>query len=144
MPKSSTSIESFVSPEEFRAIVLAFEDYPKFLPEVKRVEVRERDSAGAVATFHVEVKVGGMDVKTQFTVRYAFGEPEIRWQLVESPTLLKNEGVWRIEPTDGGETRAYYESELVTSLPIPEEMQRLFADQELPRTLQRFRDRAEA
>lgn len=144
MPKSSTSIESFVSPDEFRAVVTALEKYPEFLPEVKRVDVKERSAAGATATFYVEVKVGGMEVKTEYTVRYTFGEGEIRWQLVSSPTLTKNEGLWRLEETDAGETRAYYENELMTSLPIPEEMQKIFADQELPRMMQRFRDRAEA
>jgi ribosome-associated toxin RatA of RatAB toxin-antitoxin module len=144
MPKSSTSIESFVSPDEFRALVIALEKYPEFLPEVKRVDVKERSAAGATATFYVEVSVGGMEVKTEYTVRYTFGESEIRWQLVSSPTLTKNEGLWRLEETDGGETRAYYEHELVTTLPIPEDLQKIFADQELPRMMQRFRDRAEA
>ena len=144
MPKSSTSIESFVSPVEFREIVVALDKYPEFLPEVKRVDVTERSAAGATATFYVEVSVSGIEVKTEYTVRYEFASPEIRWHLVSSPTLTKNEGLWRIDETKDGETRAYYENELVTSLPIPEEMQKIFADQELPRMVQRFRDRAEA
>jgi len=144
MPKSSTSIESFVSPDEFRAVVMALEKYPEFLPEVKRVDVKERSASGATASFYVEVSVGGMEVKTEYTVRYTFGQEEIAWQLVSSPTLTKNEGIWRLKETDAGETQAYYENELMTSLPIPEEMQKIFADQELPRMMARFRDRAEA
>ena len=111
---------------------------------MKRVDVKERSAEGATATFYVEVSVSGMEVKTEYTVRYTFGPKEILWQLVSSPTLTKNEGLWRIEETHDGETRAYYENEIVTSLPIPEEMQKIFADQELPRMMQRFRDRAEA
>lgn len=144
MPKSSTNIESFVAPDEFREIVVAFEKYPEFLPEVKRVDVKERSAEGATATFFVEVSAGGMEVKTEYTVRYTFGPSEIHWKLLSSPTLTKNDGLWRIEETKDGETRAYYENELVTSLPIPEEVQKLFADQELPRMMERFRDRAEA
>ena len=144
MPKSSTSIESFVSPAEFRELVIALEKYPEFLPEVKRVDVKERSEGGATATFYVEVSVSGMEVKTEYTVRYTFGPSEIRWQLVTSPTLTKNEGLWRIEETADGETKAFYESELITTLAIPEELQKIFADQELPRMMQRFRDRAEA
>ena len=144
MPKSSTNIESFVSPDEFRAVVIALEKYPEFLPEVKRVDVKERSASGATATFYVEVSMSGMEVKTEYTVRYSFGQDEITWQLVASPTLTKNEGVWRLKETDAGETSAYYENELVTSLPIPEEMQKIFADQELPHMMERFRDRAEA
>lgn len=143
MPKSSTTIESFVSPDEFRAVITAFDKYPEFLPEVKRIQVKEQSAAHAVVTFFVEVKVGGAEIKTEYTVRYDIGASEIRWTLVESPTLTKNEGLWRLEETADGETKAYYESELVTTLPIPEEMQKIFADQELPRMMQHFRDRAE-
>lgn len=144
MPKSSTIIETFVSPEELRTVVLALEKYPEFLPEVKRVEVKERSDAGMLATFYVEVKVSGLEIKTEYTVRYTIGKDEISWTLVSSPTLTKNEGKWRFEETADGETKAYYEAELVTSLPIGPDLQKLFADQELPRMMQRFRDRAEA
>lgn len=143
MPKSATTVESFVSPDEFREVILAFDKYPEFLPEVKKVVVHARDKSSARATFYVEVNVGGMEIKTEYTVKYDISDNEIRWQLESSPTLTKNEGVWRLEETDDGETKAFYESELVTSLPIPLEMQKLFADQELPKMMQRFRDRAE-
>jgi ribosome-associated toxin RatA of RatAB toxin-antitoxin module len=143
MPKTSTTVESFVSPEEFRAVVIAVDKYPEFLPEVKRVEIKERGQDSLVATFYVEVKVGGMEVKTEYTVRYKLGEHEVSWSLLQSPTLTQNEGKWRLEETKDGETRAQYENEIVTTLPIPEELQKIFADQELPRMMQRFRDRAE-
>jgi ribosome-associated toxin RatA of RatAB toxin-antitoxin module len=143
MPKSSTTVESFVSPEEFREIVIAVDKYPEFLPEVKKVEIKERSKDALTAAFFVEVKVGGMDVKTEYTVRYKLGQNEVSWSLVSSPTLTKNEGKWRLEETKDGETRAYYENEIVTTLPIPEELQKIFADQELPRMMARFRDRAE-
>lgn len=144
MPKSATTLETFVSPDELRDIILAFDKYPEFLPEVKRIEVKEQSATSAVVTFYVEVKVSGAEVKTEYTVRYTIGDRDIRWTLLSSPTLTKNEGLWRLEETKDGETKAYYESELVTTLPIPEDMQKLFADQELPRMMQRFRDRAEA
>jgi len=144
MPKSSTTVETFVSPDEFRALITDFASYPEFLPEVKRVEVKDQSDQGATVTFFVEVKVGGAEIKTEYTARYSFSETEIRWQLVSSPTLSKNEGFWRLEETKDGETKAYYESELITTLPIPEEMQKIFADQELPKMMERFRDRAEA
>ncbi len=143
MPKSSTTIETFVSPDEFREVILAVEKYPEFLPEVKKVVVHERSDDTLLATFFVEVSVAGMEVKTEYTCRYTLGDTEIRWQLDSSPDLTKNEGVWKLEETADGETKALYESELVTSLPIPEEMQKLFAEQEMPKMMARFRDRAE-
>ena len=144
MPKSTTSFETFVSPDELRAVVLAVEKYPEFLPEVKRVEVKERSDSTLLATFHVELKVSGVEVKTEYTVRYTLAAREIGWTLVSSPTLTKNEGRWRLEETADGETKAHYEAEIITSLPIAPELQKIIADQELPRMMQRFRDRAEA
>jgi coenzyme Q-binding protein COQ10 len=135
MPKSSTTVETFVSPEEFRDIILAWDKYPEFLSQVKKVVVHERAKGSGRATFWVEVSVGGMEVKTEYTCKYTWTE--------SSPTLTKNEGFWKLEETKDGETKAYYESEIVTSLPIPLEMQKLFADQELPKMMQLFRDRAE-
>jgi ribosome-associated toxin RatA of RatAB toxin-antitoxin module len=143
MPKSSTTVESFVSPEEFREVVLKVEDYPKFIPEVKKVVVLERTKTILRAQFFVEVTVGGMEIKTEYTCKYTLGDKEIRWVLESSPPLSKNEGKWLLEETSDGETRAYYESELITTLPIPEEIQKIFADQEMPKMMQRFRDRAE-
>jgi coenzyme Q-binding protein COQ10 len=144
MPKSSTSFETFVSPSELRAIVVDLEKYPEFLPEVKKVVVKEKSASALLASFTVEVKVSGLEIKTEYTVRYALSANEVTWTLVESPTLTKNEGKWRFEETADGETKAYYEAEVATSLPIAPELQKLVADQELPRMAQRFRDRAEA
>ena len=56
--------------------------------------------------------------------------------------MTKNEGEWRLEDNDG-ETKALYRSELVTTLPVPLEVQTAFAEAELPKLMERFRDRAE-
>jgi coenzyme Q-binding protein COQ10 len=144
VPKSSTQIETFVSPEDFREVVLAFEKYPEFLSEVKRIEVHERSDSHALVTFHIEIKFAGFEVKTHYKVRYAIDGNTISWKLVESPTLTANEGSWRIEEgKDGGDTVLHYEAEVATNLPIPPDVQNLFAKEELPKLMQKFRDRAE-
>lgn len=144
MPKSTTSFETFVSPDELRAVIVAVDKYPEFLPEVKRVEVKEKSDSALLATFFVEVRFSGIEVKTEYTVRYQLAPRDVSWTLVSSPTLTKNEGRWRLEETSDGETKAHYEAEIVTSLQIAPDLQKLFADQELPKMMQRFRDRAEA
>jgi ribosome-associated toxin RatA of RatAB toxin-antitoxin module len=143
MTISQTSIESFVSPGEFRDVVLAVEKYPEFLPEVKRVVVLSRGPNAMRATFDVALAFAGFDVKTSYTLDYDIGESRVAWKLAESPDLSKNEGEWRLEATRDGETLAHYRAELVTSLPIPEEVQKAFAEQQLPKLMEQFRDRAE-
>src|SRR5690606_12156617 len=97
------------------------------------------------AKFHVEVSVGGIEVKNEYTVVYTIGDNEVSWVLDSSPVLTKNEGSWKLrEGEDEDETIADYEAELITSLPIPEEVQKMFADEQLPAMMEKFRDRAEA
>jgi ribosome-associated toxin RatA of RatAB toxin-antitoxin module len=143
MPVSKTIVESFVEPDEFRDVILDVERYPEFLDEVKRVEIVERGDNTLKATFWVEVNVGGMEIKSSYTLNYTIEDDTIHWTLDSSPDLTKNEGYWRLEESDG-ETLAHYEAEILTSLPIPEEMQKMFADQELPAMMEKFRDRAES
>jgi ribosome-associated toxin RatA of RatAB toxin-antitoxin module len=143
MAISQTSIDSFVSPEEFRDVVLAVEKYPEFLPEVKRVTVESRSEKGMRAAFDVAVSFGGFDVETRYTLDYEIDGLTIRWKLAESPDMTINDGEWRLEETADGETLAHYRSEIVTSLPVPEEIQGAFAEQQMPKLMERFRDRVE-
>lgn len=144
MPLSKTTLEVFVSPEEFKEVILDLESYPEFLPEVKKVEVLDRSEISIKATFWVAVDVGGVHVDSQYTVEYEIGDKEISWTLHSSPDLSENRGSWRLEEGDDeDETIARYEAEIITSLPIPEPVQLLFAEKELPKLMELFRDRAE-
>ncbi len=145
MPKTVSKIEAFVSPSEFRDVVLDVEAYPEFLDEVKKVRVAERDDESMTATFEIAVSFGGFDVKTEYTLKYDFGEENVvSWTLLSSPDLTKNEGSWRLEVgEDEDETIAHYEAEIVSSLPIPEVVQESFAEQALPELLEAFQSRVE-
>jgi ribosome-associated toxin RatA of RatAB toxin-antitoxin module len=143
MAVSQTSIDSFVSPEEFLDVVLAVESYPEFLPEVKRVTVESKSEGKMRATFEVAVAFAGFDVETRYTLDYEIGPLLVKWRLAESPDMTKNEGEWRLEETADGETLAHYYSDIVTTLPIPEAVQQAFAEQQMPKLMERFRDRVE-
>lgn len=145
MPKTSAQIEVFVSPEEFRDVVLDVEAYPEFLDEVQKVEVLERTDDSLTARFVVSVSFGGYDVKTEYTLKYDTSEDDVvSWVLVSSPDLTVNAGSWRLEEgEDEDETVAHYEAEIVSTLPIPMPVQEMFAKETLPELLEAFRDRAE-
>lgn len=142
MPESRAEIESFVSPAEFLAVVLDVEKYPEFLPEVKKVEVHSRTDTAMKATFHIAVAFAGFKVETRYTLDYRIDGTTVRWTLAESPDMTKNEGEWVLEDADG-ETKAHYRSEMVTTLPIPLDVQQAFAEAEMPKLMEKFRDRAE-
>lgn len=143
MALAKTKLETFVSPDELRDVILDFEKYAEFLPEVTRVEVKERTKDSALVTFHIAIAFMGFDVATEYTVRYTIGERDIRWQLVSSPSVTKNEGSWKLEETSDGETLAHYEAVVETNLAVPPDVQKLFVEEGLPKLMERFRDRAE-
>lgn len=143
MPTATATLETFVSPEELKAVILDFESYPKLMKEVKRVEVHSRSDDAAEVTFHLDISFAGFELKSHYRVRYAIQDRSIRWELVESPTITKNRGAWTLEETDDGETKALYEGEVETNMPIPPEVQAAFAQQELPKMMEKIRDRAE-
>lgn len=143
MPTAKATLETFVSPDELKETILDFEGYAEFMKELKRVEVHSQTDEAADVTFHIDLSVGGFALKSHYRVRYAIADRSITWELVESPTLTKNRGSWTLEETEDGETRALYENELETNLPIPPEIQAAFAQEELPKLMAKIRDRAE-
>ena len=116
---------------------------PGVLAEVKKVEIKERSDSALVAKFFVEVKVAGMEVKTEYTVRYKLGESEVSWSLLishpdqERGTLeargdrrRRDQGVLRERAGDDASPsrKSFKKSSRIKSF---------------PRMMQRFRDRAE-
>ena len=68
MPVAKTTLETFVSPDELKELILDFESYPEFLPEVSKVEVKEKKKSSALVTFHIAVAFGGCHLRGPSTV----------------------------------------------------------------------------
>lgn len=143
MPVATTQLETFVTPDELKDVILDFESYPELLKEITKVEVHERSDVNVEATFHIDIAFMGFNIQSHYRVRYAIDGLTITWDLVESPTLTLNRGSWKLIETDDGETIGHYEAEIETNLPIPPEIQAAFAESELPKLMEQFRDRAE-
>ena len=145
MPKTNAEIEVFVSPAEFRSVLADVASYPEFLNEVSSVTVSKQTETALVACFKVSVSFGGYDVETRYTLAYDLSDPMcVRWSLVDSPDLTVNQGSWTLGPgEDEDECIATYESEIVSTLPIPIVVQEMFAKETLPDLLDAFRERAE-
>lgn len=143
MPIAKSTLETFVSPDELKEVILDFEKYSEFLPEVERVEVLERGDDTFKCKFNVHVAFAGVDVRTEYVVNYTAAGNDISWELESSPSLTKNVGGWKLEETEDGETKAHYHAEIETNLAVSPEIQTLFIEEGLPKLMERFRDRAE-
>ena len=90
------SVLLWYSPREMYDLVVAVEQYPKFLPWCERAEVLERREGGMTARLHLAY--GGL--RHAFTTRneHVLGE-RVSIHLVDGPFSML-EGVWRFVPID--------------------------------------------
>ncbi len=82
------------SPREMYDLVVAVEDYPKFLPWCQRSEVLAQDTLGMTARLHLSYA----GVRHAFTTRNVHREGEsVSMELVDGPFSLL-EGSWHFTP----------------------------------------------
>jgi ribosome-associated toxin RatA of RatAB toxin-antitoxin module len=97
--------------DEVYAVLVDVEDYPRWQPDVKSVEVFERDSQGrpVLAGITQDAKVRTLGVR----VRYTHHAPrEISWRLDGKGDVKAMNGAWRLEDLGDGRTRATYSLEV--------------------------------
>ncbi|MEX8499962.1 type II toxin-antitoxin system RatA family toxin [Leptothrix ochracea] len=82
------------SPREMYDLVVAVEDYPKFLPWCQRSEVLAQDTLGMTARLHLSYA----GVRHAFTTRNIHREGDlVSMELVDGPFSLL-EGAWHFTP----------------------------------------------
>lgn len=123
-------------------MLIAVDRYVEFLPEVQRSEIVERHDDGVTASFGMRFSFAGVTLSTSYVLRYTFLPDGMRWALVSSPQFHQSTGHWRLEDVDG-QTVAYFEGEVALHSPVSPEILKIFAEEQLPRMMKRFRDRAE-
>ena len=82
-----------VAPAAARAVVLAVERYPEFVPGCDGVRVLERTAEGLIA----EVRVSGKGLTESFVTRNVHAEDRVEMVLVEGP-LRTLAGRWTFVP----------------------------------------------
>ncbi len=124
------------------AVILDFERYPEFLPEVTDARVLLREpSRGEPTAWEVTFEVV-MIRALRYTLRLQREDPlTLRWSLVEG-RFHANEGAWRIEPTSEHTCHASWEVELQPGFYLPGGLLRTLRGTRLKRTLARFAQRA--
>ena len=137
MPGTERSIRIDVSPEELYELIVDFESYPEFLPELEETELLERRGEEYRVRF-----VAQYIKRVEYVLRLT-GAPgrELSWELEEG-FFRRNEGGWILEPEEGG-TRATYWIEVDMGPLVPRRILNTLAGTNLPRTLEAFKAEAE-
>lgn len=141
MAQAQRSVVVNVPPEKLLAVIGDFDSYPEFLPEVKKVSVLKRDGASAEVAYEIDVIK-----RVEYTLRHTVDGNTVRWTLVRSNLLKKNEGSWVLEPHGDNATLATYSLELAFGgfIPVPASVTTKLAETSLPALLENYKRRAES
>jgi coenzyme Q-binding protein COQ10 len=139
MPAANRSIVIDVPPEKLFDVIVDYDHYAEFLPEVK--EARSRNRKGN----EVDVDYGIDLVKRiRYTLHHVEERPRtVRWTFVKGDVMRDNHGSWTLEPTPDGKTRATYSIEVGVGPLVPRSIVNALVDQSLPKLLEAFKKRAE-
>ena len=141
MTQASHSIDVAVSPEQFLAVLSAYERYPEFQPDLKSIRVESRAPDLTQVSYAFDAKV----LVLEYTLEHAQAGPmRIEWRLLRGELLRQNAGAWDLQPLQGRGTRVTYTIDLVFAAKVPAGLTRALAEQSLPRMLGNFKARAEA
>lgn len=121
-------------------VITDYERYPEFLPENQAVQVLSRDGDRVEVRFEVE-----MLMRVDYVLAIEEEAPSrVAWTLQEARMLSQNRGEWRLDALASDKTRATYTLELSLARAIPSAVSDRLAGTALPKTLQRFKERAES
>lgn len=125
--------------ERVYAVITDYERYPEFLPENQSVTVLKREGSSVTVRFEVE-----MVMRVEYTLAITEEPPHsVQWALVDARMLSENQGGWQLEALSENQTRAVYTLEVALARAIPAAVSERLTGRALPRTLQRFKERAE-
>ncbi len=120
-------------------IIVDYERYPEFLPDMRAVQVQSRHDGVAIVSFEIE-----LIMRVGYTLRLVEDRPgSVQWSLETAKMMSSNDGGWRLQDLKNGTTQATYGLEVKLKGLIPKSVSSRLLGTTLPDTLKRFKERAE-
>jgi ribosome-associated toxin RatA of RatAB toxin-antitoxin module len=140
MPRVEQQVVIHAPTERVFGVIVDYERYPEFLPELKSVTLLSREDGVALVRFDVE-----LIMRVQYTLRLVEDAPlSVKWTLAEAKMLASNTGSWSLKPISDASCQAAYGLEVKLAGMIPKSVSTRLMGTNLPQMLQRFKARAEA
>ena len=141
MAQASRSVTVNVPPEKLFDVIVDYEKYPEFLPEVKKVKVEGGQGSIKEVTYQVDIKAKVIT----YTLKHTAERPsKLSWTMVKGEMMKGNDGTWTLKPgAQAGTTEATYTIDLKLSSLVPGFIEKALAEQSLPGLLANFKARAE-
>lgn len=107
------------SPDEVREVLLDFESYPEWAPDLKAIEVLATDDDGRATS--VRFRAAGFGKSTSYTLGYDHTDPTlVAWTLTEGDITRKLDGYYELLEGDAPDTtEVTYQLEADLIVPIP-------------------------
>jgi len=141
MAQASRSVTINVPPEKLFEVIVDYEKYPEFLPEVKKVHVNAGQGSIKEVTYTVDIKAKVIT----YTLKHTAEKPaKVAWTMIKGEMMKGNDGAWTLKPgAQPGTTEATYTIDLKLSSLVPGFIEKALAEQSLPGLLANFKARAE-
>jgi ribosome-associated toxin RatA of RatAB toxin-antitoxin module len=119
-------------------VVLDFEHYPRFFPEVRAIEVLKQTKKSAEVLFGIHL------IKTiNCILKFDIAPKKITWSLVKGDFMKENRGSWEFESKDGKATEVTYCIEVKPSAWIPSSLIEKHMTSLVPLMLKHLKTRCE-
>ncbi len=139
MPKTEQQIVIAAPIEEVFDVIVDYDRYPEFLPEMKHVQVQSQSDGVSIVSFELEIIM-----RLGYTLRLVEDRPAaVSWSLQEAKMFSLNTGGWQLEKLGETETEVTYGLEIKLRGLIPKSVSTRLIGTTLPNTLQRFKERIE-
>ena len=141
MAQASRSVVVNVTPEQLFDVIIDYEKYPEFLPEVKKVKVDAGQGTIKEVTYTVDIKAKVIT----YTLKHTAERPnKLIWTMIKGEMMKGNDGTWQLKPgPQPGTVEATYTIDLKLSALVPGFIEKALAEQSLPGLLTNFKNRAE-
>ena len=136
----SKKITINATPEQCFKVITDYKSYPKFLDDLKKIEVKKQKGNMCEVTQHIEVM---KDIS--YTLRMT-ADPKkhvVVWDFVEGDYLRDNNGSWELKEIKKGQTQATYNIDIRFGLLVPSFVSKMLTEQHLPKLLKAFKKRIE-
>lgn len=127
-----------VSTAIFWDIVVDYENYPKFLKDVEKIEVIDRTKNKAT----VRYTVNKLKRITYILEHTETPKKKMTWKMLEGEFFKSNDGSWTLKELKDGKTEVTYELEIGMPALVPKSIVRGMVEQSLPEMISIFGERA--
>jgi coenzyme Q-binding protein COQ10 len=138
MPVVSRTIEIDASAKDCYKVITDYDNYPKFLSDLKNVKIVEKKETA----WKVEFTVSIIKEITYLLDMQGVPGKSMEWKLVKG-FFKKNNGSWKLEEIGKKKTRATYTVDIEMGALVPKSVVAMLTEKNLPGMLGQFKTRIE-